>query len=141
MSVSEAAIVVKPHGSAVRWRILAMIFAASFIGYLLRTNLSITGERMMTDLQLTQIQLGVVFAAFSWGYAIFQVPGGLWGDRVGGRRALALAATAWGVLTLLTGATPASSGAALVALVVLRFAMGVAQAPLYPVTGGGMTFH
>jgi ACS family glucarate transporter-like MFS transporter len=30
---------------------------------------------------------------------------------------------------------------ALIVLVALRFAMGVAQAPLYPVTGGGMTFN
>lgn len=142
MNAGEAAaIVAARQRSAVRWRILAMIFAASFTGYLLRTNLSVTGERMMADLQLTQIEFGAVLAAFAWGYAIFQVPGGLWGDRVGGRRALALAATAWGLLTLLTGAVPASGGVALVVLIVLRFAMGVAQAPLYPVTGGGMTFR
>ena len=142
MNAGEAAgIVASRQRLGVRWRILAMIFVASFVGYLLRTNLSVTGERLMADLHLTQVQFGVVLAAFAWGYAIFQVPGGLWGDRVGGRRALALAAAAWGVLTLLTGAVPASGGMALTALVLLRFAMGVAQAPLYPVTGGGMTFH
>jgi ACS family glucarate transporter-like MFS transporter len=124
----------------VRWQVLALIFAASFTGYLLRTNMSVVGERLMGDLQLSRVELGVVLSAFAWGYAIFQVPGGLWGDRIGGRRALAVAAVAWGLLTLLTAAVPAGSFA-LIALVVLRFAMGIAQAPLFPVSGGGMTFH
>ena len=46
---------------------LALLFAASFVAYVLRTNMSIAGERMMTDLGLTQVQLGMVLAAFAWG--------------------------------------------------------------------------
>ena len=76
----------------VRWRILALIFAASFVAYLLRTNMSVAGERMMGDLGLTQVQLGAVLAAFAWGYAAAQFPSGVWGSRVGARRAMALAA-------------------------------------------------
>jgi len=90
-----------PGRSSVRWRILGLIFAASFVGYLLRSNMSVVGERMMTDLHLSQLQFGAVLAAFAWGYALFQVPAGLWGDRIGGRAALALAVLAWGVLTCL----------------------------------------
>ena len=130
----------RPGPSSVRWQILALLFAASFIGYLLRTNMSVVGEHVMADLQLSQIEFGVALAAFAWGYAIFQLPGGVWGDRIGGRRALTVAATAWGALTLLTGVVPAGTWG-LAALCVLRFALGVAQAPLYPVTGGGMTFR
>ena len=92
--------------SGVRWRILALIFAASFVAYLLRTNMSVAGERMMGDLGLTHIQLGAVLAAFAWGYAAAQFPAGVWGGRVGARRALALAALAWGVLNLLVGLVP-----------------------------------
>ena len=47
---------------------------------------------MMSDLGLSQVQLGWVLAAFAWGYAIFQWPGGLLGDWLGGRKALTLIA-------------------------------------------------
>jgi ACS family glucarate transporter-like MFS transporter len=124
----------------VRWKILALLVGASFVAYVLRSNMSIAGEAIMADLQLTKIQLGLVLSAFAWGYAAFQFPGGVFGDLVGSRRALTLIAVGWGVLTLLTGLVPGNLGSTtwlLVSLIALRFLMGVAQAPLYPVTCGG----
>lgn len=127
--------------SGIRWRILALIVLASFIAYLLRTNLSVVGERMIADLGMTEQQLGLVFSAFAAGYALFQIPGGILGDRYGARRVLALAAIGWGALTLATGLVPGeptlSAGAIVGSLVVLRFLVGAFQAPLYPVTGCG----
>ena len=129
--------------TGIRWRILGLIFAASFVAYLLRTNMSVAGERMMRDLGLTQVQLGAVLAAFAWSYAAFQFPSGVWGDRVGGRRALAIAALCWGICNLLVGLVPgrdlASPVVVMGLLIVLRALMGAGQAPLYPVTGGAMT--
>ncbi len=129
----------------VRWTILALLFAASFIAYALRTNLSIAGISMMTDLGLSKIQLGIVLSAFAWGYAIFQFPGGVFGDIVGSRKALAWIAVSWGVLTLLTGLVPdtqlANTSVILATLIGLRFLMGAVQAPLFPVTGGGTVSH
>ncbi len=126
-----------------RWRIVALLVAASFVAYLLRTNMSVAGERMVADLGLTKVQLGLVLAAFAWGYAIFQFPGGVYGEQLGGRRALMIIATLWGALNLLVGLTPAAApaGALLALLVALRFLMGAAQAPLYPVTGGGVIYR
>ena len=131
----------EPQRTKVRWVILALLFMMSFVAYVLRSNMSIAGESIMADLGLTKIQLGMVFSAFAWGYAIFQFPGGLFGDIVGSRRALSLIAVLWGILTLATGLVP---GTALVSttfilamLTGLRFLMGVAQAPLFPVFGGG----
>jgi MFS transporter, ACS family, glucarate transporter len=130
-------------GSSVRWNILALLVGASFVAYLLRTNLSIAGEQMMGDLGLSQVQLGMVLAAFAWGYAIFQFPGGVLGDRIGARATLAIIAALWGGLNLLVGFVPGRAAATpatiLISLIVLRALMGVAQAPLYPVTGGAMT--
>jgi MFS transporter, ACS family, glucarate transporter len=127
--------------SQVRWVILALLFAASFVAYVLRTNMSIAGEKMMADLGLSKIQLGMVLSAFAWGYAIFQFPGGVFGDRMGPRRALTVIAILWGIMTLLTGLAPgtalASTAVILAALIGLRFVMGAVQAPLFPVTCGG----
>ena len=91
------------------------------------------------------MQLGVVLAAFAWGYAIFQFPGGVLGDVIGARRALTILAALWGVLNLLVAFVPGtaagSATAVVLALMTLRFLMGAAQAPLFPIIGGGTTCH
>ncbi|MGB5814578.1 MAG: hypothetical protein WBI27_09940, partial [Thermoanaerobaculia bacterium] len=53
----------------VRWNILAVLVAMSFVAYVLRTNMSVAGDSMMGELGLSQIELGMVLAAFAWGYA------------------------------------------------------------------------
>jgi MFS transporter, ACS family, glucarate transporter len=132
-----------PEHSHARWNLLALLVAASFVAYLLRSNMSVAGEAMMGDLGISEIQLGIVLAAFAWGYAIFQFPGGVFGDAIGGRKALTIMAVLWGGLTLLTALVPsprlASPTAVLAGLAGIRFLMGAAQAPLYPVTSGGTT--
>jgi ACS family glucarate transporter-like MFS transporter len=105
--------------------------------------MSVAGERMMGDLGLSQLQLGMVLAAFAWSYAAFQFPGGIWGERVGARRALTILALLWGACNLLIALVPGRNLASPVlivgALIALRALMGAVQAPLYPVTGGALT--
>lgn len=132
---------VAARDSGIRWRILALIVAASFTAYLLRVNMSVVGESVIADIGLSEPQLGMIFSAFALGYAIFQIPGGILGDRFGARRVLALAAAGWGILTVLTALVPGTATLSLPVvlglLVVLRFLVGAFQAPLYPVTGCG----
>jgi ACS family glucarate transporter-like MFS transporter len=113
----------------------------SFVAYVLRTNMSIAGERIMADFGLSKIQLGMVLSAFAWGYAIFQFPGGVIGNFLGCRKALTGIAVLWGFLTLFTGLVPGSTQVSttfiLIMLIGLRFLLGVAQAPLFPVSCGG----
>jgi ACS family glucarate transporter-like MFS transporter len=124
----------------VRWAITALLFLASFVAYLLRQNIHVAAKFMMPELGLTELQMGFVFGAYSWGYALFQLPGGLFGEAVGARRALAVTALIWVVITLFTGLAPGrwvvSTGAVLASLVVLRFLLGAFQAPLFPIVGG-----
>lgn len=128
--------------SWVRWRICALMVAASFVAYILRTNMSVAGEPMAGDLQLSHVQLGFILSGWAWGYALFQFPGGVLGDRLGGRRMITGLALAWGVLNLLVAFVPGRAAvpiASVIAiLVLLRFLMGAAQAPLFPVVGGRM---
>lgn len=105
--------------------------------------MSVAGEPMMRELGLTQMQLGAVLAAFAWSYAAFQFPGGVWAERLGGRRAIAVLALAWGVINLLTAFVPVRGAISLTltlaALMALRALMGAAQAPFFPATGGALT--
>ncbi len=119
----------------VRWRIFAVIALGSFVSYVLRANLSIAAPAMMEDLSLSEADWGLVLAAFTAGYALFQFPGGMLGDRFGPRKALTAIAIAWSVFTVLTALVPASAPPALVValLVTVRFGVGAVHAPIFPV--------
>lgn len=126
--------------TAVRWWMLLLLFALAFLAYVLRLNLSILADVIMPEFGLDELQMGWVFGAFTCGYAIFQLPGGLYGERVGPRRALTWIALLWGVVTLLTGILPgllvASTAGVLVTLLAVRFVLGAVQAPIFPVQSG-----
>ena len=126
----------------VRWRVLLLLAVVSFVSYLLRGNLSIAAPRMIADLGLTEIQWGWVMSAFPLGYALFQFPGGVWGGRVGPRKALALITVAWGVLIAISSVVPAagmtSTATILAALITVQFLVGVAHAPVFPVVAASI---
>jgi ACS family glucarate transporter-like MFS transporter len=123
--------------TSVRWRILLLMALASFISYVLRYNVSTAAPAMMSDLALTEIQWGWVLAAFTAGYAVFQLPGGILGDRLGPRRMLTIIAVLWAVFTVATSLVPGqesgSTGIILVSLIAIRFLVGASHAPIYPV--------
>jgi MFS transporter, ACS family, glucarate transporter len=123
--------------TTVRHKILALLVGFSLASYVLRTNITVAAKLMMPELGLSEIQMGQIFSAFMLGYAIFQIPGGILGDRKGPRLVLTLAALWWGVTTLLTGLVPGlligSGLGAFVTLIVLRFTLGESEAATYPV--------
>ncbi len=116
---------------------MVLLSAFSLMAYVLRMNISVASPFMMTELQLDKVQMGRVFSAFMLGYALFQVPWGVSGDRLGPGRILGWAAIAWTVATVLTGLLPGwlvpAGMASLVMLIVLRFLLGASQAAAYPV--------
>jgi ACS family glucarate transporter-like MFS transporter len=121
-----------------RWRIFSILALASFISYTLRYNISTAAPVMMADLGLSEIQWGWVLAAFMTGYTIFQLPGGILGDRFGPRLLITVIAVLWTVFTALTALVPsaesASVGVILTALIMVRFMVGAVHAPIYPGT-------
>ncbi len=126
------------RASRVRWKILALLVGFSFVSYLQRMNISVAAAFMMPELDLSEQQMGWVFSSFMIGYTACQIPAGWIGDRFGAWRILWGAAFFWGIFTLLSGWVPGllvpGGLAALVSLLVLRFLLGVAEAPTYPVS-------
>jgi ACS family glucarate transporter-like MFS transporter len=116
----------------VRWLLIAWMFVISAIAYLDRVNISIAGQFLQKELRLTDTQLGYVFSAFVFGYALAQAPGGRLADRFGPRRAVALATLWWGVFTALTAAVWPSMAGALLILIAVRFTLGLGEAVVYP---------
>jgi ACS family glucarate transporter-like MFS transporter len=127
----------KNKPTAIRWRILFILVLASFVSYFLRSNMSIAAPTMIDELNLTEIQWGWILAAFTAGYALFQFPGGILGDKFGPRRVLTAIAILWAVLTVVTSLVPGpeSGSTAMIigSLIVVRFLVGVSHAPIFPV--------
>ena len=121
----------------VRWRVFLILALGSFVAYVLRADLSIAAPVMMQDLGLNEIEWGWVIAAFTTSYAIFQFPGGILGDKLGPRKALALIASLWSICMMLTVLVPsaavASGAMVLGSLMAVRFLVGIAQSPVFPV--------
>ena len=110
-----------------RLLILVLLFFGTLLNYLDRTVLSIAAPPMREELGLDAAVMGVVFSAFSWTYALAQIPGGVLIDRIGVRLAYFLSVSLWSAFTLLQGF---STG--LASLLGYRLGLGVAEAPAYP---------
>ena len=122
--------------SYVRWRILFLLLLISIITYIDRVNISVTARQMMPALGLTDLQMGQIFSAFVFGYALFQIPGGWLGDRWGPRRILTFAVIWWSIFTALTAVAPTLPLANLIgimgSLMVVRFLIGIGEAAALP---------
>lgn len=120
----------------VRWRILFLLLLISIITYIDRVNISVTARQMMPALGLTDLQMGQIFSAFVFGYALFQIPGGWLGDRWGPRRILTFAVIWWSIFTALTAIAPTLPLAHLIgimgSLMVVRFLIGIGEAAALP---------
>jgi MFS transporter, ACS family, glucarate transporter len=127
-------------GSHVRWNVLVLLAIVSFVAYVLKSAMSVAGPTMIVELGLSTVQLGIILGSAAWGYGMFQFPGGLLGDALGGRKATALIVLLWGAVILPIAFVPGVG--VLVSVVVvgllasLQFLLGAAQAPLFPVTSG-----
>ncbi|CAN7634686.1 MFS transporter [Caballeronia sp. dw_19] len=118
----------------VRYVILLMIFVITTFNYADRATLSITGSAMRTEFGFDAIKMGYIFSAFSWAYVLSQLPAGWLLDRFGARRVYAASIFLWSVFTFLQSSIglAGTAASAVIALFVLRFAMGMAEAPAFP---------
>jgi MFS transporter, ACS family, D-galactonate transporter len=107
---------------------LSLLFVATTINYVDRSNLSIVAPFLSKELGLDPVQMGMLFSAFAWSYAIANLPGGYLIDRFGSRLVYGIAQLAWSAATLGLGVAGAFAS-----LFGLRFAVGLAEAPAFPV--------
>lgn len=114
---------------ATRTRYWVIVFAITLavITYVDRVCISKAAPLIQQDLGLTKEQMGYAFAAFGWAYALFEIPGGWLGDRIGPRKVLMRVVVMWSVFTAATG-----WAWNLMSLVVCRFFFGAGEAGCFP---------
>lgn len=113
-----------------RHRVLGFLSVLSVIMYLDRVCISIAGPRMQEALNLGPDQWGWVTGVFTLSYAVFEIPSGSMGDRLGPRRVLTRIVLWWSAFTSLTGAV-----SSYLWLLIVRFAFGVGEAGAAPNMG------
>ena len=61
---------------------LALILVSVVINYLDRTNISVAASAISKSLDLSSVQIGLIFSVFAWTYVAMQIPGGMIVDRI-----------------------------------------------------------
>jgi MFS family permease len=110
-----------------RLRVLGYLFLLSVITYLDRVCIGVAGPRIQAELGLSPKDWGWVIGAFTIGYALFEVPGGMMADRWGARSTLTRIVLFWSIFTSATGAATT-----LGVLIVVRLLFGAGEAGAYP---------
>ncbi|ABG41158.1 major facilitator superfamily MFS_1 [Paraglaciecola sp. T6c] len=110
-----------------KFGVLALIFLSVVINYMDRTNISVAAQAISDDLELTKVQMGIIFSAFAWTYSIMQIPGGMLVDSVRIRILYPVILVAWSAATIVQGLLSSFS-----AIVGCRMAIGFFEAPSYP---------
>jgi MFS transporter, ACS family, glucarate transporter len=113
--------------TAARHRVTAFAISLAALAYVQRVAISQAAEGIQVDLGLGKAELGLVFGAFGLSYALFEIPNGLLGDRLGVRVTLTRIVIAWSVFTALTGAAWNFTS-----LWIARFLFGAGEAGCFP---------
>jgi MFS family permease len=124
-----------PRPTRVRYGVLAFACVLSMVTYLDRVCFGQVAGYIQAELQLSESQVGWLFFAFAFAYAVFEIPSGLLGDLYGPRKTLIRIVLWWSLFTALTGAifpTPSFLWVAFTAMLVVRFLFGMGEAGAYP---------
>ncbi len=114
--------------SRTRYSVVALAIGLAILSYVQRVAMSQAAGPISHDLHLSKAQMGLVFGAFGLSYALFELPIGLLGDRIGVRRVLLQIVLGWSMFTALTGAAWN-----VVSLWIIRFLFGAGEAGCFPI--------
>ncbi|MEP6961826.1 MAG: MFS transporter [Acidobacteriota bacterium] len=116
--------------SPVRFRVVAFMMALGGVTYLDRVCIGILAPDIMRDLSIDTIQMSYVFSAFTFAYALFELPTAWWADRIGSRKVLTRIVVWWSAFTMLTGAAFSYP-----VMLATRALFGVGEAGAWPNVG------
>lgn len=110
----------------IRWYLIAVLVIGGIVNYLDRNNLSIANTTIAKEFGLSALQMGLLLSAFSWPYAIANLPAGYLVDRFGPKKMFAWAAGLWSIVSMLS--SMANSFGFLYAA---RVALGISESPFF----------
>jgi MFS family permease len=115
----------KPSGA--RHWVVFFAVTLSILSYVDRVAISKAAPYIQNDLQLSNTQMGQVFAAFALSYALFEIPTGWLGDYMGAKKVLIRIVLWWSAFT---GAVTVMWN--MTSLWISRFLFGAGEAGCFP---------
>jgi ACS family glucarate transporter-like MFS transporter len=120
----------------VRWRIIALLMALSFVSWFNRVSLPVAyDEKIKSQFGISETAMGTVYSALLLVYMFCMTPGGWITDRFGARWSLGIMGIGLGVFGALTGTAGfvvSTAGMLYIAFLLIRSTMGLFAAPMYP---------
>jgi MFS transporter, ACS family, glucarate transporter len=110
-----------------RYWVVVFAVTLAVIQYIDRVCISQAAPSITKDLSLSPRQMGWVFSAFTLAYALFEIPCGYLGDRIGPRKVLLRIVLWWSFFTAATG-----WAWNWVSLALTRFLFGAGEAGCFP---------
>jgi MFS transporter, ACS family, D-galactonate transporter len=110
-----------------RWRIAFLLAFGVLVNFFDRINLSVSRDALHASFGLSLVAFGYLSSAFSWTYALMQMPAGVLLDRLGVRRVGRSSALLWSVSSFAAALSPSLGwffGA--------RLLLGVSESPTFP---------
>jgi ACS family D-galactonate transporter-like MFS transporter len=104
-----------------------LLGAGVLVNYIDRINLSVAAPQLQQQFGLGDAQLGLLFSAFFWAYALMQIPSGVLLDRFGVTRIGRLSTLLWSAASALAAIAGGLGG-----LLLARAVLGIAEAPSFP---------
>jgi MFS family permease len=113
--------------TVVQWTSLLLLVLTGTLNYMDRSALSVTNNAIRGDLHLDLGQMGILLSAFSWCYALAQLPIGGLIDRFKPRLVLTVGIALWSVAQGLCGFVHT-----LTQFIWARVLLGIGESPQYP---------
>lgn len=110
-----------------RLLVLAGLSSGFLLAYLPRAGIAPLATTIQAEFTFNDVQMGRILAVFFAGYFLFQIPGGLLGQKLGNRLALPVLHVCAALANLLTVLLGSFGG-----IWLSRFLLGVAQAGMVP---------
>jgi MFS transporter, ACS family, D-galactonate transporter len=110
-----------------RWRIAVLLGIGVLVNYFDRVNLSVSRDALTREFGISTVTFGYLLSAYSWTYALLQIPSGAVLDRFGVKRMLRGATLLWSFASFL-----AAMSSGVVSFFSARLLLGVGEAPTFP---------
>jgi sugar phosphate permease len=119
-----------PQVSAVpkrRWGIALLLGFGVLVNYFDRVNLSVSQEALHSAFGISAVMFGYLLSAYSWSYALLQLPSGLLLDRFGVRIVGRISTLLWSIASFGAAISTGIGG-----FIAARLLLGVGEAPTFP---------
>jgi len=110
-----------------RWGIALLLGFGVLVNYFDRINLSVAQVALRNEFGITTITFGYLLSAYSWTYALCQVPSGVLLDRFGVRTVGRISAIIWSIASFAAALATGIWG-----FLSARFLLGIGEAPTFP---------